>query len=100
MVLLRIEQLKKSTSFGRKAFQQGAAFIRIKDGKTHWITRPFILKPIQLWKMAKDLKLKVTDLIANKEKTALIKPENYVTAEIGLLTLKILLRIRKTWFRP
>jgi hypothetical protein len=30
-------------------------------------------------KMAKDLKLKVTDLIA-KEKTALIKPENYVTA--------------------
>jgi uncharacterized protein len=40
----------------------------------------------------KDLKLKVTDLIANKEKTALIKPENYVTAEIGLLTLKTLLR--------
>jgi uncharacterized protein len=31
--------------------------------------------------MAKDLKLKVTDLIANKEKTALIKPENYVTAD-------------------
>jgi uncharacterized protein len=50
--------------------------------------------------MAKDLKLKVTDLIANKEKTALIKPENYVT-QIGLLTLKdIIKRIRKTWFRP
>jgi uncharacterized protein len=46
--------------------------------------------PIQLWKNV-NLKLKVTDLIANKEKTALIKPENYVTAEIGLLTLKILL---------
>jgi hypothetical protein len=67
MVLLRIEN-NSSTSFGRKLFK-GAAFIRIKDGKTHWITRPFILKPIQLWKkMAKDLKLKVTDLIATKEK--------------------------------
>jgi uncharacterized protein len=42
--------------------------------------------------MAKDLKLKVTDLIANKEKTALIKPENYVTAEIGLLTLKDIIK--------
>jgi uncharacterized protein len=41
---------------------------------------------------AKDLKLKVTDLIANKEKTALIKPENYVTAEIGLLTLKDIIK--------
>jgi uncharacterized protein len=50
--------------------------------------------------MAKDLKLKVTDLIANKEKTALIKPENYVTAEIGLLTLKTLLRIRKPGLDP
>jgi hypothetical protein len=43
-------------------------FIRIKDGKNHWITRLFILKPIQLWKkMAKDLKLKVTDLIAKRK---------------------------------
>jgi uncharacterized protein len=93
MVLLRIEN-NSSTSFGRKLFK-GAAFIRIKDGKTHWITRPFILKPIQLWKkMAKDLKLKVTDLLQQR-KNSLIKPENYVTAEIGLLTLKILLRIKK-----
>ncbi len=32
--------------------------------------------------------MKVTDFIGNKEKTALIKVENYTTPEIGLLTLK------------
>jgi uncharacterized protein len=31
MVLLRIETTKKITSFGRKAFQQGAAFIRRRE---------------------------------------------------------------------
>jgi uncharacterized protein len=99
MVLLR-KATQKNYLVWAKAFQQGAAFIRIKDRKTHWITQLFILKPIQLWKNGQDLKLKVTDLIANKEKTALIKPENYVT-QIGLLTLKdIIKRIRKTWFRP
>lgn len=42
--------------------------------------------------MAKDLKLSVNDLIANKEKTALIKAENYITPEIGLLTLKDIIK--------
>jgi hypothetical protein len=31
-------------------------------------------------------------LIANKEKTALIKPENYITPEIGLLSLKDIIK--------
>jgi uncharacterized protein len=43
-------------------------------------------------KMAKDLKLSVNDLIANKEKTKLINPENYITSEIGLLTLKDIIK--------
>jgi uncharacterized protein len=38
-----------------------------------------------------EFEVEVTDLIANKEKTALSNQENYVTPEIGLLTLKILL---------
>jgi uncharacterized protein len=41
--------------------------------------------------MAKDLKVTVNDLIANKEKTALIKPENY-TPEIGLLTVRDIIK--------
>jgi uncharacterized protein len=45
-----------------------------------------------LWKNGQRFEVESNYLIANKEKTALIKPENYVTAEIGLLTLKILLR--------
>jgi len=43
-------------------------------------------------KMAKDLKVTVSDLIANKEKTTLIKPENYITSEIGLLGLKDIIK--------
>ncbi|OOV28669.1 RNA-binding transcriptional accessory protein [Flavobacterium sp. LM5] len=87
------KQLKKVPRLGEKAFQQGAAFIRIKDGKNpldNSAVHPEAYSIVE--KMAKDLKLKVTDLIANKEKTALIKPENYVTAEIGLLTLKDIIK--------
>ncbi|WP_158728050.1 MULTISPECIES: Tex family protein [unclassified Flavobacterium] len=87
------KQLKKVPRLGEKAFQQGAAFIRIKDGKNpldNSAVHPEAYSIVE--KMAKDLKLKVTDLIANKEKTALIKPENYITAEIGLLTLKDIIK--------
>ncbi|QZK89030.1 RNA-binding transcriptional accessory protein [Flavobacterium sp. CHNK8] len=87
------KQLKKVPRLGEKAFQQGAAFIRIKDGKNpldNSAVHPEAYSIVE--KMAKDLKLKVTDLIANKEKTALIKPENYVTPEIGLLTLKDIIK--------
>lgn len=87
------KQLKKVPRLGEKAFQQGAAFIRIKDGKNpldNSAVHPEAYSIVE--KMAKDLKLKVTDLIGNKEKTALIKPENYVTAEIGLLTLKDIIK--------
>jgi uncharacterized protein len=43
-------------------------------------------------KMAKDLKISVNELIANKEKTAQIKPESYVTSEIGILGLKDIIK--------
>ena len=42
--------------------------------------------------MAMDLKTTVIDLIANPEKTKLIKPENYITDEIGLLGLKDIIK--------
>ncbi|MEO8254363.1 MAG: Tex-like N-terminal domain-containing protein, partial [Flavobacterium sp.] len=87
------KQLKKVPRLGEKAFQQGAAFIRIKEGKNpldNSAVHPEAYSIVE--KMAKDLKLKVHDLIANKEKTALIKPENYITSEIGLLTLKDIIK--------
>lgn len=87
------KQLKKVPRLGEKAYQQGAAFIRITNAKNpldNSAVHPEAYAVVE--KMAKDLKLSVNDLIANKEKTALIKPENYVTAEIGLLGLKDIIK--------
>ena len=87
------KQLKKVPRLGDKAFQQGAAFIRIKEGKNpldNSAVHPEAYAIVE--KMAKDLKTSVTDLIANKEKIALIKPENYVTPEIGILGIKDILK--------
>ncbi|WP_026703799.1 Tex family protein [Flavobacterium soli] len=87
------KQLKKVPRLGEKAYQQGVAFIRIKEGKNpldNSAVHPEAYPIVE--KMAKDLKLSVNDLIANKEKTALIKPENYITSEIGLLGLKDIIK--------
>ena len=87
------KQLKKVPRLGEKAYQQGVAFIRISNAKNpldNSAVHPEAYKIVE--KMAKDLKLTVNDLIANKEKTALIKPENYITPEIGLLTLKDIIK--------
>ena len=87
------KQLKKVPRLGDKAFQQGAAFIRIKEGKNpldNSAVHPEAYPIVE--KMAKDLKLSVHELIGNKNKTALIKAENYTTPEIGLLTLNDILK--------
>jgi uncharacterized protein len=87
------KQLKKVPRLGEKAYQQGAAFIRISNAKNpldNSAVHPEAYGIVE--KMAKDLKLTVIDLIANKEKTVLIKPENYITPEIGLLGLKDIIK--------
>ena len=87
------KQLKKVPRLGEKAFQQGVAFIRITNAKNpldNSAVHPEAYGIVE--KMAKDLKLTVNDLIANKEKTALIKLENYCTPEIGVLTLKDIIK--------
>ena len=87
------KQLKKVPRLCEKAYQQAAAFIRIKDGKNpldNSAVHPEAYAIVE--KMAKDLRVKTTDLIANKEKIAQIQPENYITSEIGILTLKDVLK--------
>ncbi|AWA29271.1 RNA-binding transcriptional accessory protein [Flavobacterium magnum] len=87
------KQLKKVPRLGDKAFQQGAAFIRISNAKNpldNSAVHPEAYPIVE--KMARDLKISVNELIANKEKTALIAPEKYVTPEIGLLGLKDIIR--------
>lgn len=87
------KQLKKVPRLGEKAYQQGVAFIRIANAKNpldNSAVHPEAYPIVE--KMAKDLKLSVQELIANKEKTARIKPENYVTDTIGLLGLKDIIK--------
>jgi uncharacterized protein len=87
------KQIKKVPRLGDKAYQQAAAFIRIKDGKNpldNSAVHPEAYSIVE--KMAKDLKISVNDLVANKEKIALIKPENYLTETIGILGIKDILK--------
>ena len=86
-------QLKKVPRLGEKAYQQGVAFIRISNAKNpldNSAVHPEAYPIVE--KMAKDLKITINELIGNKAKTALIKPENYITPEIGLLGLKDILK--------
>jgi uncharacterized protein len=87
------KQLKKVPRLGEKAYQQAAAFIRIKDGKNpldNSAVHPEAYKIVE--KMAKDLEISVKEFIGNKEKISQVKLENYTTAEIGILTLKDILK--------
>jgi uncharacterized protein len=87
------KQLKKVPRLGDKAFQQGAAFIRIPNGGNpldNSAVHPEAYGIVE--KMAKDLKVSVNELIGNKEKTKAINPEAYVTPQIGLLGLKDILK--------
>ncbi|UUC46292.1 Tex family protein [Flavobacterium cerinum] len=82
-------QLKKVPRLGEKAFQQAAAFIRITNAKNpldNSAVHPEAYGIVE--KMAKDMKISVNELIANKEKINAIQLEKYVTDTIGLLSLK------------
>ncbi|WBX97662.1 Tex family protein [Chryseobacterium gambrini] len=87
------KQLKKVPRLGEKAFQQAAAFVRIHNAKNpldNSAVHPEAYGIIE--KMAKDLGIKTNELIANKEKIALVKPENYITGDIGILGIKDILK--------
>ena len=87
------KQLKKVPRLGEKAYQQGAAFIRISNAKNpldNSAVHPEAYPIVE--KMAKDLKFSLLDLIGNKEKISQIKPENYITSEIGILGIKDIIK--------
>ena len=86
-------QIKKVPRLGEKAFQQAAAFIRIKDGKNpldNSSVHPEAYRIVE--KMAKDFGIKTIDLIANEEKIKQITPEKYTTEDIGILGIKDILK--------
>lgn len=86
------DELKKVPRLGAKAFEQSAGFLRINGAKNpldnsavHPETYPIVEK------MAKDLGLKVADLINNVQIKSKINLSNYVTSTVGLPTLNDIL---------
>ncbi|MCO7354388.1 Tex family protein [Riemerella anatipestifer] len=86
-------ELKKVPRLGEKAFQQAAAFVRIKDSENpldNSAVHPESYATVE--KMAKDLGLKTKELIANREQIQKIVPEKYITPEVGILGIKDILK--------
>lgn len=82
------EDLKKVPRLGAKSFEQAAGFLRIRDAinplddsAVHPETYPVVER------MASDVGCSVAELIHDPSKRAMIKPEKYVTPEIGMPTL-------------
>lgn len=87
------KDLKKVPRLGEKAYQQAAAFVRIKNAKNpldNSAVHPEAYKIVE--QMAKDLGLKTEELIANKGKIDQINPEKYITEDIGILGIKDILK--------
>lgn len=86
-------QLKKVPRLGEKAYQQAAAFVKIHNADNpldNSAVHPEAYPLVQ--KMAKDLGIALTELIGNKKKIEAIELEKYITKDIGILTLKDILK--------
>ena len=81
--------IKKVPRLGGKAFEQGAAFLRIKNAKNP--LDDSAVHPEQyalVKKMLQDQGVALTDCIGNKEVLQKIALEKYCTEKVGLPTLK------------
>ncbi|MEA3448533.1 MAG: Tex family protein [Bacteroidota bacterium] len=82
-------ELKKVKLMGDKAYEQAAGFLRVKDSKQPLddsAVHPESYHVVE--KMAKDMGASVTELIGNKTLTEKISLEKYVQGEIGMPSLK------------
>jgi uncharacterized protein len=80
--------LKKVTRLGEKAFEQAAAFLRIRHAKNPLdasAVHPERYEIVE--KMAKDLHCKVADLLADESLRKQIQLSQYVTSDVGMPTL-------------
>ncbi|MDF5691693.1 Tex family protein [Aquirufa aurantiipilula] len=85
---LRRSDLKKVPRLGEKAFEQAAAFLRIRKASNpldasavHPERYPIVEQ------MAKDLQCKVSDLLQNEALRKQIQISKYVSSEVGIPTL-------------
>ena len=87
------EDIKKVPRLGGKAFEQGAAFLRIKDSKNPLDDSAVHPERYTLIKtMAKNKGVSLTELIGNRTALQSIDLKNYCTEDIGLLTLKDIIK--------
>ncbi|MFA6989208.1 MAG: helix-hairpin-helix domain-containing protein, partial [Candidatus Gastranaerophilaceae bacterium] len=96
------KQLLKVAKLGNKAFEQCAGFLRIRNCENHLDNSAIHPESYHIVeKMAKDLKVKTEELIGNEELISKIRISNYVTEEIGLLTLQdIVSELKKPGLDP
>jgi uncharacterized protein len=83
------DEIKKVARLGGKAFEQGAAFLRIKHPKNPLddsAVHPESYSIVK--KMANDVKVTTDQLIGNKDLINQLHLENYCTDLVGLPTLK------------
>ncbi|RLJ65440.1 uncharacterized protein CLV86_1016 [Lacinutrix venerupis] len=87
------KDIKKVPRLGDKAFEQGAAFLRIKDAKNPLddsSVHPESYKVVE--KMAKDEDVTLGELIGNEKILQKINLKKYETQTIGLLTLQDIIK--------
>ncbi|QCE41452.1 Tex family protein [Psychroserpens sp. NJDZ02] len=85
--------IKKVPRLGGKAFEQGAAFLRIREAKNPLddsAVHPESYNIVE--KMAKDLNVTLNDLIGNQELLKKIDLKKYCTDTVGLLTLEDIIK--------
>ncbi len=87
------DQLLKVPRLGGKAFEQCAGFLRIPNGdqpldkcSVHPEAYPIVAN------MAKDLGLGVSELIANETVLKQLNPKNYISEQLGELTIRDILK--------
>lgn len=83
------KEIKKVPRLGGKAFEQGAAFLRIKQAENPLddsAVHPESYSIVQ--KMTKDANVSISELIGNKSVLQKIDLNNYCTETVGLPTLK------------
>jgi protein Tex len=85
--------IKKVPRLGDKAFEQGAAFLRIKDAKNPLDDSSVHPESYAIVEnMAKDLGKTVQDLIGNSTWLQKIDLKKYCTTSVGLLTLQDIIK--------
>ncbi|PWG04880.1 Tex family protein [Polaribacter aquimarinus] len=86
-------EIKKVPRLGGKAYEQAAGFLRIKNAKNPLDDSGVHPESYAIVdKMAKDSKIKVDDLIGNKDILQKINLQNYISENIGLPTLKDIIK--------